>query len=506
MKLNKYSICLVFMLIILILTVTAFAQDGMIHEAHYYMDGIIDFRQQVGDEQGTGALRRQTIDGEGEMDKTLGTVQVAGKTTVEDVQDWTTSVDAMQNLTVTSAIELCAPGMQEFTTTKYEMVADDEIFVPEGMFLLEGHINPTQVSRVIPLYRDGYDQSIETEFNEEENRFEFAAPMFREPGALIFIKEDDEGNESFLGHLSLSGDLGYIPGNYLDDGVTSIDVGNITFDGSTGNPAYNPLDGEEINIADNDLDAAAVAGSFFSAIAMSKDLVEAAALDNVFISIENHYHTSTFVLNDPDEDIVRVDTNNGNFAIDSHKINVGITGSDYGSLSLQYPDNGLKVNEEVRVDGRVFFPAVGSEKENGNNEPRIPPAGDYTLSDDEDLIVSFSLPSIVDQAQNHLVIPRPEIHLVESESEKYIDEIRWEFITPDGEPITEPGKILDQVEIQIEDSDREQFYASGWLPIGLDNLYQPEEEIKWDDVAFISMVYDDIYGLHYVVPFDARPR
>jgi len=85
-----------------------FAQD-MTHSTEYKMDGSIDLEKQVGHLCNTGAEMKQVIEGEGEMTKVMDTSQVAGVLTVTDDQDWVTAEDAVRNLTVTSAIELCAP-------------------------------------------------------------------------------------------------------------------------------------------------------------------------------------------------------------------------------------------------------------------------------------------------------------------------------------------------------------------------------------------------------------
>ncbi len=81
----------------------------MMHGPEYRMDGIIDFKKQVGHKCNTGAVMKQKIYGEGEMTKISEIELRHGYIDVEDVQDWITKEDAIQNLTVISVIELCAP-------------------------------------------------------------------------------------------------------------------------------------------------------------------------------------------------------------------------------------------------------------------------------------------------------------------------------------------------------------------------------------------------------------
>ena len=97
-----------------IVFVMAFAAPGfanfMIHGPEYRMDGIIDFKKQVGHKCNTGAVMKQEIYGEGEMTKISEIELRHGYIDVDDVQDWITKEEAIQNLTVISVIELCAPA------------------------------------------------------------------------------------------------------------------------------------------------------------------------------------------------------------------------------------------------------------------------------------------------------------------------------------------------------------------------------------------------------------
>lgn len=500
-------------LVALLFAASAFAQDSMFHEAEYHMDGRIDFKQQVGDDQGTGAKRKQTIAGEGEMNKALQSVQISGKLTMEDTQDWTTAENAAQNLTVTSAIELCAPGMQEYTTTKYELTGDVDNGIPvgEGQYLLTGYTNPVPFNKVMPLYDHGYGSAQDAVYNEEDGRYEFYIAMEKEPGALIFIKEDDDGNDNFKGYLSLSDNLAFIPSQYLDDGVDEVDLGAVNFNDKKVEPDYNPLE-EELAIAENDLEATAVAGTFFSALAMSPDLVEA-ALDDQFIYIGNNYHTSGFNLIETADNVVETEINN-DFAIELHKFNMSFTNGfgNYNDLRLSYPDNTIPdLEPEAVQNSTVFFHEVGDEDrvDEGEEGPPVPPAGSYNLytANNNDLDLTFTLPDISGTAEEHLVLPKPEVHLTEEDNgNQYIQEIRWEYVNAKGDGILEPGKILDALEVQIESFDNgehERVFDSGNINVlsGITSINLEEENIPWDEVDSINITYDDIYGLHYVVPF-----
>lgn len=88
--------------------VLAFAAPAfaMFHTAAYEMDGTITLKKQAGHACNTGGVMKQTIKGNGVMDKVMTVTQVPGKLTVSDANDW---VAGATSLTVTSVWELCAP-------------------------------------------------------------------------------------------------------------------------------------------------------------------------------------------------------------------------------------------------------------------------------------------------------------------------------------------------------------------------------------------------------------
>jgi len=99
---------------VLVIAAPVFAY-GLIHEPVYRMDGIIDYKRQVGHECNTGAVMKQLIEGEGEMTKKTEIKLKAGYMEVNDAQDWITAEEAIKNLAATSVIELCAPAKHVYS-------------------------------------------------------------------------------------------------------------------------------------------------------------------------------------------------------------------------------------------------------------------------------------------------------------------------------------------------------------------------------------------------------
>jgi len=152
-----------------------FAQS-MDHSTEYEMDGSIDLEKQVGHLCNTGAEMKQVIEGEGEMTKVMDTSQVAGVLTVDDEQDWVTAEDAVRNLTVTSAIELCAPPK---TVYGGEDDTHEDVKIPvEALYMAENFGINDEVGENEDLLEDVFDPD---EFSELTDQI-WAVQVEADPG------------------------------------------------------------------------------------------------------------------------------------------------------------------------------------------------------------------------------------------------------------------------------------------------------------------------------------
>jgi len=104
----KKALALVLSIVLVLVIAAPVFAYGLIHEPDYRMDGIIEYKRQVGHECNTGAVMKQLIGGEGEMTKKSEIELKKGFIEVKDFQDWITAEEAFQNLAVASVIELCA--------------------------------------------------------------------------------------------------------------------------------------------------------------------------------------------------------------------------------------------------------------------------------------------------------------------------------------------------------------------------------------------------------------
>ncbi len=114
MKRTLVAVALV-IVFVMALAAPAFAQM-ITHSATYQMDGVINFKKQMGHLCNTGAEIKQTIMGSGQMDKVQTVSMVAGKITMKDTND---GVAGATPLTVTTVWELCAPAKNEWSSADY---------------------------------------------------------------------------------------------------------------------------------------------------------------------------------------------------------------------------------------------------------------------------------------------------------------------------------------------------------------------------------------------------
>lgn len=92
------------------MTAPVIAQDDtrIDHSIRYQLDGLISIDRELGHACTTGAVKRQTVMGYGEFNKTENVRIAPHIITVDEVSEWTTAVDAIRNLAVTTTFDLCA--------------------------------------------------------------------------------------------------------------------------------------------------------------------------------------------------------------------------------------------------------------------------------------------------------------------------------------------------------------------------------------------------------------
>jgi hypothetical protein len=183
---------------VMALATPALAQSIM-HTATYEMDGTINLQKQAGHLCNTGAEVKQTISGNGVMDKVQTVNMSKGIITMDDANDWVAGATA---LTVTTVWELCAPP--KFT---YDAgLAMD--YVPSALELYDGGLG---FGAYLPwdVYADGspWDVADYFGFDAVSNQI-WAVQVQADPG---FSGNLHQSGEAAYGPYS-----GFVEGSYSD--------------------------------------------------------------------------------------------------------------------------------------------------------------------------------------------------------------------------------------------------------------------------------------------------
>lgn len=133
--------------ILSILAAPAIAQDmeRFRHDIQYLLDGRITIDRQVGYPCTTGAVKRQTVRGFGEMTKSESVRVAPHIMSIVEEADWRTADDALRNLSVVTTIDLCARAM----STAASVYEGDDFVIEEGDIIPRYH--PLVVDGTIPV-------------------------------------------------------------------------------------------------------------------------------------------------------------------------------------------------------------------------------------------------------------------------------------------------------------------------------------------------------------------
>ena len=113
------------------------------HSIRYDIGGRITIDRQLGFPCTSGAVKRQTVRGFGEMIKTEDVRIAPHIITVDEQTDWTTAEDAVRNLNVTTTIDLCARPMsaaaEDYTENGYN-ISEGDIISPYHPLVVSGEL------------------------------------------------------------------------------------------------------------------------------------------------------------------------------------------------------------------------------------------------------------------------------------------------------------------------------------------------------------------------------
>ncbi|MBF8437022.1 hypothetical protein I0Q91_08035 [Halanaerobiaceae bacterium Z-7014] len=378
--------------------------------------------------------------------------------------------------------------------------------------------NNPDIGQIVLIFRYGYEViDIENET--------FSIDFPREPGAITFV--DADGN--YAGNLALENGMDSIPGDLIDEDTNEIDLGLITFEDGTAYSEDDEVVFDSLTIQDNDLDAVAVAGSFFSAAAISPDLVEMMATESQEIRLQAMYFVSNMTLTEPDEDNIVKINNFKDLEIENHQLEIAFTPQVISDSDIEDDNNtsGIDFYLSYNNGSPEYFrdDQVINHYDTTNiyfQRDGLPGAGEYFIENNIENLDEFTfyLPDVIDQAEDHFITLDVEIELFENdEGDLLIDRINWTYKTLSGQKLTDPENILTGQEVQISahTDDRDELkgeyyesdihgpgriYSSDKITDLSDTVKDlRDEEIYWDDVGSINLPYDDLYDVHYVTGY-----
>ncbi len=235
MKRTLVAVALV-IVFVMALAAPAFAQ-AITHSATYEMDGVINFKKQIGHLCNTGAEVKQTIMGSGQMDKVQTVSLVRGKVTMKDTND---GVAGATPLTVTTVWELCTPPKMIYDNDTYDgVVHPNYLYSGFGANdttprLWVGGLPFGSAANLARGAWNGYDWQERVDFDEFEAVSEqiWAVQVQADPGYSVSVHQDGvaaygryDGNGGSFGDLDALDDLDDESWGWENDAMSDVVVG-----------------------------------------------------------------------------------------------------------------------------------------------------------------------------------------------------------------------------------------------------------------------------------------
>lgn len=332
------------------------------------------------------------------------------------------------------------------------------------------------------------------------------------PTALIFI----DASDNYLGYLTLSNGIDSLPLAKLADTVTmtelaTIDLQILSSSGVIVTPEHNPI-GSELPLSSEEQTAIAQGDDFFAAIIKNTDVDSNGTIDLLqgkfyrpfimyFVTGGDFVGLTPAVVTPANITGFRFNASINEQGVTIFPGTVTFTGPSGSGLTGQVNDAAPLLNTYNALYGSPYI-----------DSPTIPPAGAYTVTYNAVPLV-FNIPA-QSAAFSNIVLAVPTVTLNGSNA---IEKIDWVYKLGNGAATAiDPRTLIEAIQIQINGSGTQydptypqgpsRLYSSanfapatlsGTLP--LTSSSGAAWSIPWDNVSNISMVYNDIFGNHYVV-------
>lgn len=360
----------------------------------------------------------------------------------------------------------------------------------EGYVTIKGKL-PSGHTKVVAVYPSGYEI------------VNFTGGVFSidvrtdSPVLLLFF----EDNGDYLGYLYLKNGIESLPMTRTREGVTVINLQDLTINGTVLTPSHNPI-GDEINLSPEERAIVAQLDDFFAVIArnpdadgdMKPDLMEGESYDFFIL-----YFVEAGQFSDNLTPSVITPAN-----IVAYRLAFCITTESPPESVFFTGPEGSGLNNTPSDQAMELLPGVFGYGTPLMYEPPVPLGGNYIITYGGRRLV-FTMPD-QSSASSHIVLAVPTVTLNPNGT---INKISWRYLTGDGSGEVNPEGIFSSLEIDIDGTGApyqnypqpNRMYSSGWIPITTKEHVLPTQSIKWSDVTIIYMAYSDIYGNHYVASF-----
>ncbi len=345
-------------------------------------------------------------------------------------------------------------------------------------------LEAVEVAKVIVFNNEG-QYSIS---NVTDGSFEVSTDKDK-PVGMVFA---DVSNH-YVGYLTLSNGVESLPLNSLGDGVSSINLGALSFTASAAEPSHNPL-GSEIPISASDISAYAFSNGTFASLVNNPDVDGNGTIDvleDVFYRYFIMYGVAGGTFNGTD----LTPTINSPVTIKGYRLTVVIANSSgiypatigmQGTVGSGIESTSSEINNIGTMNSSYTMAWI----------EKIPPAGNYIASYDSTTL-TFAVP---DQSNiiKYQALALPTVIL---NGDDTIHEINWVYKLSDGSATIDPRVLIDKLLIEINGSAATQLYNSPTFTTDITDHILTNQTIAWSDVTSISMAYNDIFGNHIVVDY-----
>lgn len=315
------------------------------------------------------------------------------------------------------------------------------------------------------------------------------------PSVLAFVDDSD----NYLGYMAYGNGIDSLPINILKNDVSTIDLGILSSSGTIIEPEN--LDMNNINTWTEYFDTTeamqnitATLDDFFANRAKNADMDKNGKVD--ILENKDYRIKSTYFINGGNfNSTTKITTlKSGDDLLNGYKLFFDSQDSNPpSSITYTFPDS-----SSITDDGS---PKLRDGGENSYfsqfiTNPKSPPSGEYTIGYNG-VSLKFNL-SNQNNFTDNVVLAKP---IFEFDNLDNLIKITWSWQTPQGgSGSTLASKIIDDVQIQIDDNSHTRLYDS--------NKYSStttsatiSNNISKSDIGTVYFAYNDTYGTHYVVTY-----